>query len=291
MAVIDTELFARWNRHLAGIAASEDPGELPELLMDALCTLIDADQRTILVFGPKLKPINLCEWSVENWPDEDLKKYMTGAYLLDPYYRAGIDGIEPGLYRMSEIAPPAFKESEYCKTYYSSSPIEDEIGFITYLTDDCFANLAFNRMSASEPFSDQEIALIRATLPLVESLLLKYWLAVSAASGQPGSELYTQLEHALSVFGTSVLTPREAEVMRMYLYGHDTRSISERLKISAHTVSAHRKNAYARLDINSQAELFSLFINSMYCFDDNPGQDPLLSYLNAPSQPAGTPPG
>ena len=283
MPTIDTALFNEWNRHLAGIAASDDPTELPQLLMIALCTLIEADHRAILIFSEKRKPVNLCEWSIDTWPEEDLDKYLDSAYLLDPYYRAGIEGVEPGLYLMNELAPPAFTESPYFETYYGTSPIEHEFGFITYLTDDCFSNLSFNRTSDSRPFSEQEIARIRATTPLVESLLMRYWLAVSAESQQPGSDLHAQLEDALSIFGTSVLTPREAEVMRMYLYGHDTRSISERLKISAHTVSAHRKHAYARLDITSQAELFSLFINSMYCFDGNPERDPLESYLNAPA--------
>ncbi len=283
MPSLDTALFKQWNQHLAAIAVSDDPKALPELLMNALCSLIETDQRTILIFSGKHRPINLCEWAIDTWPEEDLEKYLDSAYLLDPYYRAGVEGVEPGLYRIKELAPPAFQDSEYFKTYYGSSPIEDEIGFIIYLTEGCFSNLSFIRSHGSAQFSQSEVDRISAALPLVESLMRRYWLAVRDETGQPGSELHAQLEDALSIFGTSVLTPREAEVMRMYLYGHDTRSISERLKISAHTVSAHRKHAYARLDITSQAELFSLFINSMYCFDGNPERDPLESYLNRPA--------
>jgi len=283
MPTLDTALFEQWNKHLAAIAATSDPTELPGLLMDALSSLIKADNFTTVVFSENRKPMNLIERSFDVWPEDDIKIYMEGAYLLDPFYRAGIERVEPGLYHMDELAPAAFHDSEYFNTYYAPSPVEEEIGFIIYLSDDCFTNLSFSRSKGAAPFNNQEIGRIRAPLPLVESLLVHYWAAVSAESGQPGSDLHSQLEDALSIFSTSVLTPREAEVMRMYLYGHDTRSISERLKISTHTVSAHRKHAYARLDITSQAELFSLFINSMYCFDGDPAKDPLENYLNTPA--------
>jgi DNA-binding CsgD family transcriptional regulator len=79
-----------------------------------------------------------------------------------------------------------------------------------------------------------------------------------------------------------VLTARESQVLRLYLKGHSTGSIAERLDISKHTVALHRKNAYAKLDIGSQFELFHLFIDSLTCFDaDEPG-DPLRTYLSAP---------
>ncbi len=282
MSTLDLRRFSLWNEQLAGIAACDDPHQLPGLLMEALCTLANADMRSILVFSENRKPLHLCEEHGPTWPTDDLGKYLDSAYLLDPYYRAGVDGIEAGLYHISDLAPTAFKDSEYFKVYYEASPLEDEIGFITYLGDGCFANYSLVRAGGTPPFSEDEMALLRSTQALVDSLLIRYWNALPEQSRGAGSELHAQLEGALSIFGTSVLTPRESEVMRMYLYGHDTRSISERLQISAHTVSAHRKHAYARLDITSQAELFSLFINSMYCFDGNPERDPLESYLQAP---------
>jgi DNA-binding CsgD family transcriptional regulator len=283
MTLLEQETFAQWNQCMAAIAATQDPEKFPELLMTALNTLINVDMRTILIFGPNRKPVSLCEETNDAWPEEDMAYYLTGAFLLDPYYRAGINGIEAGLYRMKDVAPGAFQDSEYYKNYYHASAIEGELGYIIYLADGCFANLALNRTSTSAPFSNTEVERLRAALPVVESLLAKYWDSADSDKGRSGSDLYVQLEQALDVFGTSLLTPREAEVMRMYLYGHDTRSISERLNISPHTVSAHRKHAYARLDITSQAELFSLFINSMYCFDGNPETDPLENYLRVPS--------
>ena len=85
--------------------------------------------------------------------------------------------------------------------------------------------------------------------PLIESLKMAHPVIDQIASrifnrrfsGDVASrkDLHSQLELALGMFGDSVLTARESEVIRLYLAGHSTRSAAERLNISAHTVSMH----------------------------------------------------
>ena len=275
----DIERLTKWNQQLSLLLVEQDFTKIADSLMAAMAVLVESDHRSIAVCTADHQPIYIHETSVENWPDEDVKNYLGGAYLLDPFYRSGIACIEPGLYRFDELAPRAFRESEYYKMYYSSAPIEDEICFITYLKNGFFAITEFIRTDGSPGFSEREVALAKTALPVIESTLYRYWLAAEPTYRDSGSILFRQLEAALGVFGTSQLTGREAEVIRLYLYGHDTRSISERLDISPHTVAAHRRNSYARLDITSQSELFSLFLSSMYCFDSEALSDPLGVYL------------
>ena len=45
------------------------------------------------------------------------------------------------------------------------------------------------------------------------------------------------------------------------------------------TVKLHRKHAYAKLEVSSQAELFYLFLDSVMSASDYNGGDPLLPYL------------
>ena len=61
-------------------------------------------------------------------------------------------------------------------------------------------------------------------------------------------------------FGQSVLTSREAEVVQMILKGHSSLSISHALTIALPTVKTHRRNAYAKLGISTQQQLFRLFL-------------------------------
>ncbi|HAT43389.1 MAG TPA: hypothetical protein DCS87_16900, partial [Rheinheimera sp.] len=56
---------------------------------------------------------------------------------------------------------------------------------------------------------------------------------------------------------------------------------AEKLQTSEGTVKIHRKNIYRKLDIGSQAELFSLFINCIPFAQPGVGDDPLALYQQA----------
>lgn len=56
------------------------------------------------------------------------------------------------------------------------------------------------------------------------------------------------------------LSARELEISRLMLSGFSSKGIAQRLGISAETVKVHRKHVYSKLGINSQHELFSLFM-------------------------------
>ncbi|MNC63468.1 Oxygen regulatory protein NreC [compost metagenome] len=58
------------------------------------------------------------------------------------------------------------------------------------------------------------------------------------------------------------LSPREREIVDLILSGNGSQQIAERLFISLGTVKNHRKNIYGKLNIGSQAELFSLFLST-----------------------------
>ena len=55
-------------------------------------------------------------------------------------------------------------------------------------------------------------------------------------------------------------------------------AVADKLGISAETVKLHRKHAYAKLDISSQAELFYLFVDALASHTGDRGADPLTSY-------------
>ena len=97
-----------------------------------------------------------------------------------------------------------------------------------------------------------------------------------AASAAP--DLRGQLESALAAFGASVLTERECQTVQLVLQGYSTKAISSQLAIAVETAKLHRKNAYAKLAVSTQGELFNLFINALISVDAGHTGDPLLSY-------------
>lgn len=279
MVRIDDKSLSQWSQQVAAALAQPDPDRVLEALAGGCRALLPADAILAAVYGKGIRPIPVYDDVPNRMRHEVIDTYLDVAYLLDPFYRAGIEGFEQGLYHLTEIGPPGFRESEFYRRYYHQSGISDEIGFLTYLHDGCFMNFSLVRMDGSKDFEETAIDVLRLFQPLVHQVLIGYWKVKSAESGPVSSELHAQLEAALSRFGNSVLTEREAEVIRMYLKGHSTASITERLGISYHTVSTHRKSAYHKLDINSQGELFHLFIDSLSCFDPLKQRDPLRAYL------------
>ncbi|MEL0260154.1 MAG: LuxR C-terminal-related transcriptional regulator, partial [Halieaceae bacterium] len=134
-------------------------------------------------------------------------------------------------------------------------------------------------------FSKRQVDRLEAVFPAVEALVRRHWNPLTPAV--ESADLRTRLQEALGAFGSSILTRREQQVIELVLLGHSTRLVAEKLGISAETVKLHRKHAYAKLDISSQAELFYLFVDALASHTGHGSEDPLLGYqastLAAPS--------
>ena len=207
----------------------------------------------------------------------NVDRFMEGAYLLDPCYRAIVDRQANGFYRLKNITPNGFASSEYYRNYYRYTGLVDEFGYLMQITDDSAINISLGRTETSQGLNRRDIQVLTDITPVIGELCRQHWgrEAVQVES----TTLNHQLESALDNFGRSLLTDRETQVVQLFLHGHSTKSIAGRLGISPETVKLHRKNSYAKLDVSSQAELFYLFIDSLSSLDNYAGGDPLVGYL------------
>ena len=137
----------------------------------------------------------------------------------------------------------------------------------------------------SSKFSKRQCDQLDTIAPAIEALACKHWHDKPSAPKEAG--LRERLHSALGAFGSSVLTRREQQVIELVLLGHSTRLVAEKLGISAETAKLHRKHAYAKLDISSQAEFFNLFIDALASHTAHGSEDPLLGYqFNDPATPS-----
>jgi len=274
------EGFAAWNLEVArALGALEEEG-LPFLLVQALETRVSFDNSLVIAYRLGRKPLLLYE---DILPDErgvQVDGYLAGAYLLDPFYRASIEGASTGLYRLSEVAPEGFAESEYYRSYYIRTLESDEVCFLTVLSDGWIVNVSLSRDHGTPPFGLEEIERLRDAEPIIHEILRRHW--TSRRQRHPESDnasnLHAQVEAALANFGRSVLTKREYEVVQLQLRGHSARSSARELGIAQETIRLHRKNVYAKLDVASQSELFVLFIDWLANIAGDPSRDPLENY-------------
>ena len=189
-----------------------------------------------------------------------------GPYLLDPFYLASTKPLEPGLYRMRDIAPDRFYQGEYFRSYYVQTGLAEEIGFFVDVPGG--AVLVVSLMRADKAFTVKEVRDLRQYWPVISAACRQHWRDLPSRFSEGGNatsdpKIHKSVERAFQRFGDGVLTSREREVVEFTLKGHSAEAVGKILDISPGTVRIHRKNIYSKLRIHSQGELFSGFIKTL----------------------------
>jgi DNA-binding CsgD family transcriptional regulator len=273
--------LAQYSQHLARLIPAVGEDEFPELLIGMLQQLVSFDDATIVVYPGTDLPVIEYFQVPEDGGASTLDVFARGAFLLDPFYLAATRDRKFGVFSLRELSPSSFRDSEYYRSWYRNCGYQDECGFLIPLAWEGFINIAFGKTAPRAKFGRRELAIFEAVLPIVETLCQRHW--ISSKTAHPSVNLRAQLHTALDCFGSSLLTDREAQVIKLVLHGHSTKSLAEKLSISVETVKLHRKHAYAKLEIGSQAELFYLFLDSLMSAGNYDGGDTLVSYMRPPA--------
>lgn len=206
-------------------------------------------------------------------------KYFKSGYLLSPFYLCW--RAEPNasaLHRLQEIAPQGFFESIYYTDYYVRSGLVDELGYLVSTGSESAVLVSLGRTARLPAYSPEERRRLDVVEPIVSSCVKRNWAVVAAPAE---AHLKKHLSDALALFGATILTGREQNVVQLMLRGHSSKSCARELGISPTTERVHRRNIYAKLNISSQADLFMLFFDVLAADDLVPQTDPLTGYRQA----------
>lgn len=259
-----TNGVASWQTVLAQCITHLGEERFPDVLAEALRHVVHYD--VIMVFGylPGHRPIapytNLAPASAKLIVDD----YLAGPFLMDPFYKAACDGRSEGPLRLCAEAPDHFYKSAYYTAHYVHTGIRDELGTLVRLDGDVAVILSLTRASAENAFSGRDLVRFRHVDPVVRALMRQHWRGVSAHFRNESERDPDGLDQAFLRFGGSVLSYREAEIISHILSGHSSESIALKLGITTGTVKIHRRNAYARLGVSSQAQLFHAFLRWLH---------------------------
>ncbi len=276
--------LARFSRKLASLIPATGRAEFPQGLVHLLRELVTVDDATILVYPATDLPVVEYFEVPDPHGNSTLDTFVKGAFLLDPFYQAARDS-RFGVYRLRDLSPSGFRESEYYRSWYRNCGYQDECGYVLPIGEEGFVNIALGKTAPRAIFTRRELGILEDILPAVETLCRQHWAGLGSAPAT--GNLRAQLHAALEGFGSSLLTEREAQVINLVLHGHSTRTVAEKLSISMETVKLHRKHAYAKLEVGSQAELFYLFLDSLMSATDYHGGDTLVAYMQPPEQARG----
>jgi len=239
-----------------------------DCLVTALKSITDFDYTVCFAYHQNERPICLYHSYSAQERVIFVDDYLEGPYLLDPFSQACGRKVDNGLYRLRDIAPDRFLQSEYYRSYSVRTGLAEEICYIFYLPNDVAVAISLMRSGESARYSAREFKLLESVAPIVISLAQRHWRDVPDwfEAGLADSDKVDKrsiIEKTVTtIFGTRI-TPREIQVVAQVLEGHSSESISKRLGISVGTVRIHRRNIYARLGISSQQELFSMFFQKI----------------------------
>ncbi|MEB8387031.1 helix-turn-helix transcriptional regulator [Rhodobacteraceae bacterium KMM 6894] len=213
--------------------------------------------------------------ALANYPDppahaRGLKNYLSYTHVINPAYRASQQGHAPGVYMISDFYPKGsmtIAQPDIDVHIEDNEPIGyrtpgwpknmAEVIVLISLPNDTALDFSFLTPLGS-PQATACHQMMTHLFPVLDAVLQRQF-AINPASLEAEHTPADQ-EDRFQDFGGDTLTAREREVAQLILIGHSSGSISLNLGISLPTVKTHRRNIYSKLQISSQAELFSLFL-------------------------------
>jgi DNA-binding CsgD family transcriptional regulator len=242
------------------------------------------EHTVIIAYPDKARPLHVHN----DLPGEQIKPsldtYFAGAYLLDPLYNACQTHLQEGYYRLRQLAPDEFYETEYYRKYYQGTRLKEEVGLIVEVTASLRVVISIGIRDHKISLGNDDLALLDMIWPLLVVICRQHWRQLDLTP----SEIYHRkedeyrlgqpLDLAFQNFGRDHLSERECEIVHLVLKGHSSKSIAKLLSISSDTVKAHRKHVHTKLQISSQAELFALFLDAISLVPMGSMDDPLTLY-------------
>jgi len=257
-----------WLKSLGQSIDAIGTDSFPQTLVATLKLLTDFDYSVVFAYFQSEIPQCLFHTFSPEKQITFVDEYLKGSYLLDPFFKACERKVDAGLYRIGDVAPDRFYQSEYYRSYYIQTGLSEEIGYTIYLPQGVAMVISLMRSGDSARFSAREFRLLQSVAPIVIGLARRHWQHVPEKFDllTAKDEVYDErslIENRVSTLLGKRITPRETQVVAQVLEGHSSDSIAKNLGISVGTVRIHRRNVYAKLQISSQQELFSIFFKSI----------------------------
>jgi DNA-binding CsgD family transcriptional regulator len=247
---------------LADLIRHSGTPEFENLLWSFLHTIVLPDNLVVLAFQDAGPPLVLYRRGDHPQVFAELDRiYLSGAFRLDPYFDLHIQRVLAGAYRLRDVAPDAFHRSRYFIEYYEQTTLIDEITFIANPARGVSLNICIGRdASSGKVFSPRAVETCQRLAPVIAALAEGHWAGIGRNNVEQAEDPAAMLARTARATRHIALSPRQAQVALLILRGHSTMSISLRLGVSVQTVKVFRKQLYARCNVSSQAELFSLML-------------------------------
>ena len=273
--------FSTWNRDIAEAIEVLGSDDFFPALTRAVANQVTIAYPQFWLYHRDLPPRVLYHEIPPTAVKDQIDDYLDGPYREDPFFQASMNRPKSRIYSLSRLTSGRLEQSSYYREYYQETGTVDEAVIVSPLQGGNIINLSMMRLPKHGQFSDDEYQRLYSVSDTISVLIRKQAEFDSFAVQnliQPGID--HQIDLAFRTFGSSLLSPREKDVLELMLRGYGTDVSAKRLEIARETLRRHRKSIYRKLDVSSQTDLFSLFLNSMSCLGEAGGEDPLSIYMS-----------
>ncbi len=278
---MDINAFQRWNTDLANIIAHVGEPIFFQQVFAAIEAQVPVGFPQAWLYHRDLPPKLLDHKIPKEAYGSQVDEYLEGPYREDPFFKISLNAPRNNCYRLSRLVTGDFEDSSYHQNYYASTGTVDEAIIVTRLGDGSVVNISLMRLENQGEFSEVEYNWLYSISQVIAELIDLHTRReefVESNLLQPGVDHHIQ--QGYESFGSSYVSDREQEVLELLLRGYGADTSAEKLDISLETVRRHRKSIYKKLDVNSQADLFALFINTIPYVAQAKDEDPLKIYMN-----------
>jgi hypothetical protein len=157
---------AEWISLLSHCIDSVGSDEFPESLVNALKSVADFDSSVSFAYHQNEKPICLYNTFSRANRVVFVDDYLKGAYLLDPFFKACGRNVDSGLYRLQDVAPDRFYQSEYYRSYYVQTGLAEEICYTFYFPNGVSVVISLMRAGNKPRFSAREFKLLKSVVQI-----------------------------------------------------------------------------------------------------------------------------
>ncbi len=159
----------------------------PVTLTGYLASLCNFDSIIMATYKESFKPIMIYPRDPAQH-SQTLKTYLDNSYALDPLYQLMNFKSPPSVCRLHDIAPDAFKTTEYFKNCYKNFNFIDEINILIKLDNEVSFIITLGRRENLGSITRAELNRLNNTYPMINSLVRQFWL--------PQSQYYVTDSHA-----------------------------------------------------------------------------------------------
>ncbi|WP_232059313.1 hypothetical protein [Kineobactrum salinum] len=167
----------QYHQQLARLISRLRQDDFVEQLITTLKCLVPIDDATVVVYPETDLPVIEYYEVPDSTGSSTLDVFVAGAFVLDPFYLAASRDRRFGVFRLRDLAPTGFRDSEYYKTWYRNCGYQDECGFLLPNGKQGFINIALGRTHSGTNFSRAQVNALAAVRPVIEVLCQQHWQA------------------------------------------------------------------------------------------------------------------